>query len=111
MSSTAIVVVLMAERAELESEHGRRVMGILLFQDLAWCRLLIADSGAGLCVGAAAARHWAGRCIKAVVLVGLLLTWRAALMRWWLTLVARRKSERAVHAEPAADHPGLAWLA
>ncbi len=35
MSSTAIVVKLMAERAELESEHGRRVMGILLFQDLA----------------------------------------------------------------------------
>ena len=32
MSSTAIVVKLMAERLELESEHGRRVMGILLFQ-------------------------------------------------------------------------------
>ena len=35
MSSTAIVVKLMAERLELESEHGRRVMGVLLFQDLA----------------------------------------------------------------------------
>ena len=35
MSSTAIVVKIMAERAELESEHGRRVLGILLFQDLA----------------------------------------------------------------------------
>lgn len=34
MSSTAIVVKLMAERAELESEHGRNVLGILLFQDL-----------------------------------------------------------------------------
>ena len=31
MSSTAIVVKLMAERAEIESEHGRRIMGILLF--------------------------------------------------------------------------------
>lgn len=30
MSSTAIVVKLMAERMELESEHGRRVMGVLL---------------------------------------------------------------------------------
>ncbi len=40
MSSTAIVVKLMAERAELESEHGRRVMGILLFQDLAVVPLL-----------------------------------------------------------------------
>jgi CPA2 family monovalent cation:H+ antiporter-2 len=35
MSSTAIVVKLMADRLELESEHGRRVMGVLLFQDLA----------------------------------------------------------------------------
>ena len=36
MSSTAIVVKLMAERLEeLDTEHGRRVMGILLFQDLA----------------------------------------------------------------------------
>src|SRR3989344_3752571 len=41
MSSTAIVVKLMAERAELESEHGRRVMGILLFQDLAVVPLLV----------------------------------------------------------------------
>ena len=42
MSSTAIVVKLMAERLELESEHGKRVMGVLLFQDLGggaacWC--------------------------------------------------------------------------
>ncbi|MFN4103836.1 MAG: cation:proton antiporter, partial [Tepidimonas sp.] len=35
MSSTAIVVKLMADRLELESEHGQRVVGILLFQDLA----------------------------------------------------------------------------
>ncbi|MEY2842168.1 MAG: hypothetical protein RI920_205, partial [Pseudomonadota bacterium] len=35
MSSTAIVVKLMAERLELESEHGKRVLAVLLFQDLA----------------------------------------------------------------------------
>src|SRR2546423_2241184 len=35
MSSTAVVVKLMAERLELDGEHGPRVMGILLFQDLA----------------------------------------------------------------------------
>ena len=32
MSSTAIVVKMMAERLELETEHGRRVIGVLLFQ-------------------------------------------------------------------------------
>ena len=41
MSSTAIVVKMMSERLELESEHGRRVMGVLLFQDLAVVPLLV----------------------------------------------------------------------
>ena len=31
----------MADRLELESEHGRRVMGVLLFQDLAVVPLLV----------------------------------------------------------------------
>jgi CPA2 family monovalent cation:H+ antiporter-2 len=41
MSSTAIVVKLMAERLEIDSEHGKRVMGVLLFQDLAVVPLLV----------------------------------------------------------------------
>jgi hypothetical protein len=41
MSSTAIVVKMMADRLELESEHGRRVMAVLLFQDLAVVPLLV----------------------------------------------------------------------
>jgi CPA2 family monovalent cation:H+ antiporter-2 len=41
MSSTAIVVKLMSERLEMESEHGKRVMGVLLFQDLAVVPLLV----------------------------------------------------------------------
>ena len=41
MSSTAIVVKLMAERLELESPHGKLVMGVLLFQDLAVVLLLV----------------------------------------------------------------------
>jgi CPA2 family monovalent cation:H+ antiporter-2 len=47
MSSTAIVVKLMADRLELESEHGRRVMGVLLFQDLAVVPLLVLIPVAG----------------------------------------------------------------
>jgi CPA2 family monovalent cation:H+ antiporter-2 len=42
MSSTAIVSKLLAERSELNSQHGRDVMGILLFQDLAVVAFLIA---------------------------------------------------------------------
>ena len=33
MSSTAIIVKLLSERLDMESEHGKRIMGVLLFQD------------------------------------------------------------------------------
>src|SRR5256712_12324416 len=42
MSSTAIVSKMLAERMELNTAHGRDVMGILLFQDLAVVAFLIA---------------------------------------------------------------------
>ena len=35
MSSTAIVSKMLVERAELNSPHGQKIMGVLLFQDLA----------------------------------------------------------------------------
>ena len=41
MSSTAIVVKLLADRIEMASEHGKRVMGVLLFQDLAVVPLIV----------------------------------------------------------------------
>src|SRR6185295_6552918 len=41
MSSTAILARLLAERLELNSPHGRQIIGILLFQDIAVVPLLI----------------------------------------------------------------------
>src|SRR6476661_6394816 len=41
MSSTAIVSKLLAERLELDSPHGREIIGVLLFQDLAVVPLLV----------------------------------------------------------------------
>src|SRR3989344_2165972 len=109
MSSTAIVVKLMAERAELESEHGRRVMGILLFQDLAVVPLLVLitalSSSSDQLLTALA---WA--LVKATVLVGILLTGGQRFMRWWLTLVARRKSEELFMLNLLLITLGLAWL-
>ena len=91
MSSTAIVVKLMAERLELESEHGRRVMGVLLFQDLAVVPLLVLIPALGSSPDALApALAWAG--LKAVLVLAVLLVGGQRVMRWWLTLVARRKS-------------------
>jgi monovalent cation:H+ antiporter-2, CPA2 family len=109
MSSTAIVVKLMAERLELESEHGRRVMGVLLFQDLAVVPLLVLipalAAGTEQLFGALALAL-----VKAVVLLALLLVGGQKLMRWWLTLVARRKSEELFMLNLLLITLGLAWL-
>jgi CPA2 family monovalent cation:H+ antiporter-2 len=109
MSSTAIVVKLMAERLELESEHGRRVLGILLFQDLAVVPLLVlipalGDSGGNLWQALGVAL------LKAAALLVLLLSGGQKLMRWWLTLVARRKSEELFVLNLLLVTLGLAWL-
>ena len=109
MSSTAIVVKLMAERAELESEHGRRVMGILLFQDLAVVPLLVLIPALGSSPDQLfTALGWA--LLKAAVLVGLLLSGGQRVMRWWLTLVARRQSDELFMLNLLLITLGLAWL-
>jgi CPA2 family monovalent cation:H+ antiporter-2 len=109
MSSTAIVVKLMAERLELESEHGRRVMGVLLFQDLAVVPLLVLIPALGAPADALLmALAIAG--LKAAVLVGLLLTGGQRVMRWWLTIVARRKSEELFVLNLLLVTLALAWL-
>src|SRR5262245_25480790 len=41
MSSTAILAKMLAERLEINSAHGRQIIGILLFQDLAVVPFLI----------------------------------------------------------------------
>jgi CPA2 family monovalent cation:H+ antiporter-2 len=109
MSSTAIVVKLMAERLALESEHGRRVLGILLFQDLAVVPLLvlIPALGAG---GGNLLQALGLALLKAVALLALLLSGGQKLMRWWLTLVARRKSEELFVLNLLLVTLALAWL-
>jgi CPA2 family monovalent cation:H+ antiporter-2 len=92
MSSTALVVKLMAERLELESEHGRRVMGVLLFQDLAVVPLLVMIPALGGSAGNLVTTL-VPALLKAVVVLALLLSGGQKVMRWWLTTISRRKSE------------------
>jgi CPA2 family monovalent cation:H+ antiporter-2 len=109
MSSTAIVVKLMAERLELDSEHGRRVIGVLLFQDLAVVPLLVLIPS----LGAAAevmAQDLGLALLKATGLLGMLLVGGQRVMRWWLALVARRKSEELFVLNVLLVTLGLAWL-
>ncbi len=109
MSSTAIVVKLMVERLEMDSEHGKRVMGVLLFQDLAVVPLLVLIPALG-----AAGEQLAGALalagLKATALIAVLLVGGQHAMRWWLTLVARRKSEELFVLNLLFITLGLAWL-
>lgn len=109
MSSTAIVVKLMAERLELESEHGRRVMGVLLFQDLAVVPLLVLIPALGA-PPETLIKDLGIAMLKATALVGLLLYGGPRVMRWWLTLVARRRSEELFMLNLLLVTLGLAWL-
>jgi CPA2 family monovalent cation:H+ antiporter-2 len=91
MSSTAVVSKLLSERLELDTAHGRAVVGVLLFQDLAVVPLLIVvpvlgqPAGAiGTAVGIALA--------KAAFVLLVLLTAGPRVMRAWFGIVARRKS-------------------
>ncbi|MDB5911822.1 MAG: putative rane component of transport system, Kef type [Ramlibacter sp.] len=109
MSSTAIVVQLMQERLELETEHGKRVMGVLLFQDLAVVPLLVLIPALGS-PPEVLLREIAIGLLKAAALIALLLAGGQRLMRWWLTLVARRKSEELFVLNLLLITLGLAYL-
>ena len=91
MSSTAIVSKMLAERMELATPHGRDVMGILLFQDLAVVAFLIvlpslAKGGGELALALALAGA------KAAVALALILFAGQRPMRAWFHLVARQRS-------------------
>ena len=109
MSSTAIVVKLMVERLERESEHGKRVMGVLLFQDLAVVPLLVLIPALGAS-GENLAGALAIAALKAAGLITVLLVGGQHVMRRWLTIVARRKSEELFVLNLLFITLGLAWL-
>ncbi|MCH6584782.1 MAG: cation:proton antiporter [Proteobacteria bacterium] len=113
MSSTAIVSKLLVERLELNSHHGRQIIGVLLFQDLAVVPLLIVipalahtvdSSGADLAVTIIVAL------LKAGMVLALILFLGQRLMRPWFHLVARQKSSELFVLNILFITLGLAWL-
>ncbi len=91
MSSTAVVSKLLSERLELDTAHGRAVVGVLLFQDLAVVPLLIVVPVLGQPAGAIGAAM-ALALAKATFVLVALLTAGPRVMRAWFGIVARRKS-------------------
>ncbi|UCV15838.1 monovalent cation:proton antiporter family protein [Quatrionicoccus australiensis] len=91
MSSTAVLTKLLAERMQLDSAHGREIMGVLLFQDLAVVPLLVLipsltqpPEKLAILLGIAL--------LKAVVVLAVILVFGQKLMRKWFYFVARAKS-------------------
>ncbi len=92
MSSTAIVTKLIADRSELETDHGRNIIGILLFQDLAVVFLLILLPSLGknpgdLFIALSAAA------IKISVALVLIFVLGQTLMSRWFRLVTKLRSQ------------------
>src|SRR3982751_924857 len=91
MSSTAIVSKMLADKLELNTLHGRQVIGVLLFQDLAVVPFLILIP---------ALEHSAGDMAgvitlvlgKAVIVLAILLYFGQRPMRAWFHVVATQKS-------------------
>lgn len=91
MSSTAIVSKMLAERMELGTPHGRDVMGILLFQDLAVVAFLIVIPSLGKSgTELALALGLAG--LKALAALTVILFLGQKPMRAWFNVVARQRS-------------------
>jgi CPA2 family monovalent cation:H+ antiporter-2 len=109
MSSTAIVMKMLAERVELDTEHGKRIVGVLLFQDLAVVPLLVlipalnAEAETMMQTVAVAV-------VKAAALLTVLLVGGQRVMRWWFQTVARRRSHELFTLNLLLVTLGLAWL-
>ena len=109
MSSTAIVVKLLTERLEIDSPHGRQILGVLLFQDLAVVPLLVLLPAFGQPV-ADLALTLTIAFAKAFVLLALLLVFGQTVMRRWFHVVARRRSQELFMLNLLLVTLGLAWI-
>ncbi len=109
MSSTAIVSKMLVERAELNTLHGQKIMGVLLFQDLAVVPLIIiipalASSGEALYATLGFAL------LKAALVLAALLIFGQRLLRPWFHLVARQKSSELFMLNVLLFTLGLAYF-
>jgi len=104
-----VLTKLLTERLELDSKHGREVMGVLLFQDLAVVPLLILIPSFGQSPERMAVTM-ALAVLKAFVILSLVLYLGQRLMRKWFFIVARGKSAELFMLNVLLITLGLAYL-
>ncbi|MDQ3026485.1 MAG: cation:proton antiporter [Pseudomonadota bacterium] len=109
MSSTAIISKMLSERMQLHSPHGRQIMGVLLFQDLAVIPLLVLIPALALTGGEIAGA--VGMALgKAAVVLAIVLFLGQKLMRPLFNVVARQKSSELFVLFVLLVTLGLAWV-
>ena len=109
MSSTAIISKMLSERMQLHTDYGRRIMGVLLFQDLAVIPLLVLIPALALGREAIAAVIGVAL-LKAAVVLAIVLFVGHRLMRPLFDLVARQKSSELFVLFVLLVTLGLAWV-
>jgi CPA2 family monovalent cation:H+ antiporter-2 len=110
MSSTAMVLRMLTERIQLEAPHGRDIVGVLLFQDLAVVPLLILIPAMAEGGGGELAQRLTFALAKATVVLVVLLFVGQRLMRGWFHIVARRRSHELFILNVLLITLGLAWI-
>jgi CPA2 family monovalent cation:H+ antiporter-2 len=109
MSSTAVLSKLLSERLELESPHGREVMGVLLFQDIAVVPLLILVPALSSPASALADMLMLAA-FKAVIVLTVVIFLGQRLMGAWFFIVARTKSSELFILNVLLITLGLAYV-
>ncbi|MGH8695898.1 MAG: monovalent cation:proton antiporter-2 (CPA2) family protein [Burkholderiales bacterium] len=109
MSSTAIVVRMLAERLQTETPHGREAIGVLLAQDLAVVPLLVIVPALARPEGELALAL-ALATVKAAVILAVVLWLGQKLMRPWFHIVAQRRSPELFIINVLFITLGLAYL-
>ncbi|HEX7417044.1 MAG TPA: monovalent cation:proton antiporter-2 (CPA2) family protein [Steroidobacteraceae bacterium] len=110
LSSTALVLQLLAERKQLSTEHGRSAFGILLFQDLAVLPVLALLPSLGQSAAASAGFAAALQAVKAVLLIAALVLAGRYLLRPLLRVVAETRVSEAFTAAALLIVIGTALL-
>ena len=108
MSSTAIIIKVLAEQTQLHSLHGKQIMGVLLFQDLAVIPLLVLIPSLAL-PGQQIALEIGTALLKAGAVLAVILILGQRIMRSLFHVIAAQKSSELFVLAVLLVTLGLAW--
>lgn len=109
LSSTAIVLRLLQERAEIDSAHGKSALGILIFQDLAIVPMMLLTPILAM-GGGDVGGPLLGLLGKAILIVVLVLVAARWVAPWLLFQVARTRNREVFLLATVGTGLAAAWL-